>query len=297
MSQANASSPAVASDASPEWLDDLLTRSRAAESQDEKRTLLGTLIERYDQISDEDEARKARQAFLRFVQTSPELLPREEVARFLTDSIDPEDFAALDWATPSTVVAFQELLFGFRFTEPEIGEKVNNHTRTLLTQALRQYEKAGEWDKTLELMRLAPTTVTAQSPELLRLRHQAYLHEIRRMRNRRRTLYGYLIAQVLLIVLVFPLLFVYAENGKLQDEIEQATQTDLPEEERTFYTYFDGLYWSVVTAGSIGYGDITPKTSLGRFCAAILGLSGVITVGVIAGLILTWVTPRKLTDD
>ena len=296
MSQAD-TVPSEVTDSSLEWLDDLLSRSRAAESPDEQRTLLSDLTKRYDQISNENEAKKVRQTFLRFVQGSPDLLPNEEVARFLTDSVDAEDFAALDWNTPSTVVAFQELLFGFRFTEPEIGEKVNNHTRTLLTQALRQYEKAGEWDKTLELLRLAPTTLTAQSPELLRLRHQAYLHEIRRMRRRRRTLYGYLVAQVLLIVLVFPLLFVYAENGKLQDEIEQATQTDLPEEERTFYTYFDGLYWSVVTAGSIGYGDITPKTSLGRFCAAILGLSGVITAGVIAGLILTWVTPRKLTDD
>ena len=282
---------------SPEWLDDLLTRSKAARSPDERHSLLSDLTERYNRIVDEDEARQVRQAFLRFVQASPDLLPNEEVVRFLTDSVDAEDFAALDWSTPSTVVAFQELLFGFRFTEPEVGERVTGHTRALLTQALRQYEKAGEWNKALELMRLAPTTVTAQSPELLRLRHRAYLHEIRQMRRRRRLLYGYLVLQALLIVLVFPLLFIYAENGKLQDEIEQTTRADLPEEERTYFTYFDGLYWSVVTAGSIGYGDITPKTSIGRFCAAVLGLSGVITAGVIAGLILTWVTPRKLSED
>lgn len=117
---------------------------------------------------------------------------------------------------------------------------------------------------------------------------------MRRVRRSRRWLYSYLVLQVILIVLIFPLLFMYAENGALQQRIEDATKLDMPEEERQFLSYTDGLYWSLITAGSIGYGDITPRTGMGRAIAAILGVMGVITVGVIAGLILSWMTPRRL---
>jgi hypothetical protein len=33
---------------------------------------------------------------------------------------------------------------------------------------------------------------------------------------------------------------------------------------------------------------------MGRIIAATLGIMGVITIGVIAGLILNWITPRRL---
>ena len=148
-----------------------------------------------------------------------------------------------------------------------------------------------------ELLRLAPTPLTASDPELWRLRHQAYLYETKRIRRRRQFLYGYLVLQVLLILVVFPLLFVNAENGNLQDRIEDATKVEPPEEERRTFTYLDGLYWSFITAGSIGYGDITPRTTVGRIIASVLGMSGVITVGVIAGLILNWITPRQLSEN
>ncbi len=69
----------------------------------------------------------------------------------------------------------------------------------------------------------------------------------------------------------------------------------MPEEpEIQLFSYADGLYWSIITAGSIGYGDITPITRMGKLIAASLGLMGVITIGVIAGLILSWPTPRSL---
>ena len=44
-------------------------------------------------------------------------------------------------------------------------------------------------------------------------------------------------------------------------------------------TFFDAIYWSLVTVSTVGYGDITPETPEGRFVAMVLILSG---IGVIA---------------
>jgi voltage-gated potassium channel Kch len=107
-------------------------------------------------------------------------------------------------------------------------------------------------------------------------------------------LHGYLTLYIILVTIVFPLLFINAENGAIQDKIEQAAEVDMDEENRQFLSYSDGLYWSVITASSIGYGDVTPVTQVGRIIAATLGIMGVITVAVIAGLILEWITPRRL---
>jgi Ion channel len=45
---------------------------------------------------------------------------------------------------------------------------------------------------------------------------------------------------------------------------------------------------------AIGYGDITPVTGLGKLLAGTLGILGVLTTGVIAGLILNWLSERSL---
>ena len=50
-------------------------------------------------------------------------------------------------------------------------------------------------------------------------------------------------------------------------------------EPQTFPTYFDAVYWSVVTLATIGYGDFHPMTDLGR---AISMISALLGVGVIA---------------
>ena len=63
---------------------------------------------------------------------------------------------------------------------------------------------------------------------------------------------------------------------------------------RQFFTFADSLYWSVITYGAIGYGDISPVTHEGKILAGLHGLMGVLTTGIIAGLILNWITPREL---
>ncbi len=48
-------------------------------------------------------------------------------------------------------------------------------------------------------------------------------------------------------------------------------------------TFFDSVWWSVVTLTSLGYGDIYPVTVAGRIVGMFLMFFGVILIGVIAG--------------
>lgn len=90
-----------------------------------------------------------------------------------------------------------------------------------------------------------------------------------------------------------PILFINVENGAIADAIENATDVNLNDQTRQYLTYADGLYWSVITAASIGYGDITPVTTVGKIIAASLGTMGVITISILAGLVLYQITPRN----
>lgn len=50
----------------------------------------------------------------------------------------------------------------------------------------------------------------------------------------------------------------------------------------------DGVWWSLVTATTVGYGDISPKTQEGRLIAALLMLVGIGAIGMITGSIATY---------
>ncbi|WP_066067930.1 potassium channel family protein [Neobacillus soli] len=46
-------------------------------------------------------------------------------------------------------------------------------------------------------------------------------------------------------------------------------------EPETFPTIFDGIWWAIITASTVGYGDYVPQSTLGRLTALILILLGV----------------------
>lgn len=45
-------------------------------------------------------------------------------------------------------------------------------------------------------------------------------------------------------------------------------------EPETFKTVFDGLWWAIITASTVGYGDFAPKTVLGRVTGIVLIIFG-----------------------
>ncbi|MGI9175898.1 MAG: potassium channel family protein [Rhodothermales bacterium] len=285
-------------------IDELLNRFRAAASPEERKDLLGTLVERYEKAGD-DTAEALREVFVHALQKAPGLTTEKAIVQFLAEKVEPEDLAALEWEVPSEVVDFCETLYAAPYsprlarraprTDAAHGSRGDAHGPSASPEARTNGRPTGEMEKVFQLLQIAPATLATNEGEALRLRNRAYLHELRRTQRNRRTLYGYLLLQALLITVVFPLLFINAENGRLQEGIEEATGVNVESKERQYLSYSDGLYWSFITAGSIGYGDVTPKTGMGRAIAAILGIMGVVTAGVIAGLILTWVTPRKLS--
>ena len=51
---------------------------------------------------------------------------------------------------------------------------------------------------------------------------------------------------------------------------------------------YDGLWWSLVTATTVGYGDLAPRTAEGRWLAIGLMLTGIGTISMITGSIATY---------
>jgi len=50
-------------------------------------------------------------------------------------------------------------------------------------------------------------------------------------------------------------------------------------------TMQDGLWWALVTLTTVGFGDITPVTALGRSIGALLMISGMFTLALFAGIV------------
>lgn len=55
--------------------------------------------------------------------------------------------------------------------------------------------------------------------------------------------------------------------------------------EETFRSFLDALYWSTVTLTTVGYGDLTPATDLGRVISMFSSLFGIGVIALPSGII------------
>jgi voltage-gated potassium channel len=62
-------------------------------------------------------------------------------------------------------------------------------------------------------------------------------------------------------------------------------------------TVWDGIWWSLITVTTVGYGDIAPKTPIGRGLAAVLILVGLCTLSLLTGAITTYALRRQRSAD
>ncbi|WP_110111936.1 potassium channel family protein [Bacillus sp. CGMCC 1.16541] len=62
-------------------------------------------------------------------------------------------------------------------------------------------------------------------------------------------------------------------------------------------SYSDAIWWSIVTATTVGYGDISPETLVGRFIAILLMLFGIGLIGMITGSITSYFLSEEKKQD
>ncbi len=61
-------------------------------------------------------------------------------------------------------------------------------------------------------------------------------------------------------------------------------------------TFSNALWWSIVTCTTVGYGDISPATGIGRVLAVLLMIFGIGLIGMLTGAITTYFTSQHNAD-
>lgn len=63
--------------------------------------------------------------------------------------------------------------------------------------------------------------------------------------------------------------------------------------EANLKTYPQGLWWSIETATTVGYGDFYPVTLGGRIVGAVVMVVGITTYGMVTAALATWFVGRE----
>lgn len=90
---------------------------------------------------------------------------------------------------------------------------------------------------------------------------------VRALKNSSRKIYIFLLFLIIFSVIVGSLMFM-VEGGRLG-----------------FETIPQSIYWAVVTVTTVGYGDVSPITPLGKFFAVVLMLAGYSIIAVPTGIV------------
>lgn len=61
----------------------------------------------------------------------------------------------------------------------------------------------------------------------------------------------------------------------------------------TIHTFGDGLWWSIQTLTTVGYGDVTPVTGPGRFLGVAMQILGAVVFGTLVAIISSSMSRRQ----
>jgi len=90
-----------------------------------------------------------------------------------------------------------------------------------------------------------------------------------------------------IIVFFFIVILIVTMTGTLMYVIEGG--------QNGFKSIPDSIYWAIVTTTTVGYGDITPTTELGKILSSIMMITGYVIIAVPTGLITVGMARYK--DD
>ena len=90
------------------------------------------------------------------------------------------------------------------------------------------------------------------------------------------------------VTIIAALIVVLASLGGYQ--AEHATNSE-------FATIGDAFWWGIVTLTTVGYGDIVPKTTAGRFCGVAIMITGIAVLGVLAGSLASLFNLGSTSED
>lgn len=57
-------------------------------------------------------------------------------------------------------------------------------------------------------------------------------------------------------------------------------------------TFGDAVWWSITTVTTVGYGDLSPVTGVGRVIAVLLMIGGISLVGIVTATLASWIIQR-----
>ena len=66
----------------------------------------------------------------------------------------------------------------------------------------------------------------------------------------------------------------------------------LPEDKRFFTSIPESMWWCIVTLTTVGYGDTYPVTEAGRWLAVLLMAGGLVIIGTISAIVVSYITER-----
>ncbi len=234
---------------------------------------------------DPDFARRTHTILLRDLHEPHKTLAHPSCSWLVMTHLREENLAHIPWESPQEVASAAECFYGFS-DGGMTAEESHRRVRDLVKYAGLHFARQERYEHVFQLLTRVPVPSTMMDAELFQLRNLVVLYEQRRVRRFRRFLLGVLAFFLAFIFLLSPILFLGCENHFRQSP--EGVELGLKE-----LDYFQALYWSVITAMTVGYGDIVPHTSLGRLLAIIDSLFGMTLMGVIAGVILSYGTPRQ----
>jgi len=231
--------------------------------------------------SNPDFAQRTHTILLRHLRQPRKMLAHPTCRWLVMTHLREENLAHIPWESAEEVARAAECFYALD-AAGLTAEESHRRVRDLVKYAGLRFTQQGRWEELFNLLLRVSLPTDMMDADLFRLRNTVVLYEQRRVQRLRRALFLVIVSVVVFILLGSPLLFMASENAyRLTHHMQR-------------WGFFEALYWSGITSTTVGYGEIVPYTMHGRLLAIFDSLLGMTVVGVLAGLILSYVTPRRL---